>query len=95
MIINLIKHEIRHLFPENRQMQINDSKYLIHCSLEFSEVLSECFCEKMGKYGMITSKVLLPEDVALPKFTKFFVPDSGWWELVIDMKQGYKIEKNG
>lgn len=84
-IIDLLRDEILTLYPRKLTPEPANETYTLHCSKVFSEALKKSFLS----VGFIM-EAGIPVEATI---TKYMLPHLGTINVITDMEQGYKIEK--
>lgn len=87
-MIDLIRSEIHELFPPNNKESNFERKYTIHCSRVFSNSFTMSILKAAHTIPVVTDN-----KSGEARFNNFVFPGIGTLELIVDMDQGYKIEK--
>jgi hypothetical protein len=89
---------MHNLYPKNYNPEIYPSDvYEIHCSRIFAEAMYKDFVSRgfqipahLGTFAPVVDE---QGNILEPKFVSYQIPTFGILKVIIDMEQGYKIEK--
>lgn len=90
-LVELLEREIRSLYPPTRNTKWPpDNKYTIHCS----QVFTQCIVETFLSMGFLIPDNFTVQELRNATFTQFQTPYIGYFKVITDLEQGYKITKD-
>jgi hypothetical protein len=92
-MIDLLKDEIMSLYPENNR--VHDAYYHLHCSPRVADHLKGEFMNLIkGSYSsFVIDRTDEEPDPNASAFIRYSIPGVGMLNVLMDMLQGYRIEK--